>query len=154
MTPGWIFTFGFGHVHPLTGENLIGRFVRIGGTETQAHTAMCVLFGQKWAGRYKDEEAAGVHEYGLRELPIDDLAEHLLQGARTAIAYLLHASAKHRFAETHPEWRRLATGWLDVESVTFVGEPGKLGQMVLALLDEVEQLRGEVDRFSREKDPR
>jgi hypothetical protein len=63
----WIFTFGYGHVHPETGESLAERFVRIPGTYSDARREMARRFGMRWAFQYEAE--ADTTQYG-RELPL------------------------------------------------------------------------------------
>jgi hypothetical protein len=49
LGPGeWIFTFGVGHVHPITGESLRGCYVRIPGDYEAARAEMLARFGQAW----------------------------------------------------------------------------------------------------------
>lgn len=67
-TQDWIFTFGFGHAHPQTGESLANCFIRIRGTRADARREMDRRFGQKWAFDYESEERAGVQKYNLREI--------------------------------------------------------------------------------------
>ena len=64
----WIFTFGFGHVHPHTGERLANTFIRVSGEDEEAREKMYARFGRKWAFQYATEEQAGVEKYHLREL--------------------------------------------------------------------------------------
>lgn len=66
----WIFTFGSGH--ELHGESLAKAFVRIHGTAGTARRRMIDLFGIKWSHQYATEEAAGVQQFGLTELPLPD----------------------------------------------------------------------------------
>lgn len=67
--PEWIFTFGFGHVHPYTGEKLGNSFVRIKAeTANAARDEMFRLFGSKWAFQYDSEELAGVQKWNLHEV--------------------------------------------------------------------------------------
>jgi hypothetical protein len=66
----WIFTFGFGHYHPETGEPLANRYVVIPGTFSDARQKMVVMFGVKWSMQYASKEEAGVEIYGLRELKL------------------------------------------------------------------------------------
>lgn len=67
--PEWIFTFGFHHVHPETGERLRNRFVRIQAPDSEtARGQMVARFGLKWSHQYSTEGQAGVQEYGLTEL--------------------------------------------------------------------------------------
>lgn len=67
--PEWIFTFGFHHVHPETGERLRNNFVRIKASDYEAaRQQMVARFGQKWSHQYASETAAGVQQYGLTEL--------------------------------------------------------------------------------------
>jgi hypothetical protein len=65
----WIFTFGHGHYHPITGEPLVRRFVRVHGTWLGSRQKMLALFGQKWSMQYPTEDDAGVAEYDMTELP-------------------------------------------------------------------------------------
>lgn len=63
----WIFTFGFGHLHPETGEKMADRYVRIPGEFDQARETMVRRFGLKWAFQYGSEDEAGVSRFGLTE---------------------------------------------------------------------------------------
>lgn len=68
-TREWIFTFGFGHVHPVSGEPLANCFVRIRAESSDAaRDKMEARFGLKWSIQYDSEEAAGVTRYRLREI--------------------------------------------------------------------------------------
>jgi hypothetical protein len=86
---GWIFTFGEGHVHPLTNEDLSGRFVRIKGTFMSARQQMLDAFGAKWAGQYESGAQAGIDRFELTELMLDaeptpPAAESCLPGSLAA----------------------------------------------------------------------
>jgi hypothetical protein len=65
----WLFSFGYGHVHPITGESLAGCYVRIRGTVDSSRDRMFAAFGPRWAFQYRTAEELGVEEYGLREIP-------------------------------------------------------------------------------------
>lgn len=69
----WIFTFGSGH--ELNGESLGKRFVRIRGTALIARGIMLERFGIRWSHQYATEEAAGVQQFGLTELPLPPAPE-------------------------------------------------------------------------------
>jgi len=66
----WIFTFGFGHVHPETGASLKNHYVVLNGSYEAARVQMNALFGQRWAMQYHDEKEAGVEKWGLQELEV------------------------------------------------------------------------------------
>lgn len=70
MTVTQIFTFGFGHKHPVTGQSLGNMFVVIEG-ETKEHCRCKMLnhFGNTWAFQYDTAERAGVDRFSLTELP-------------------------------------------------------------------------------------
>lgn len=70
MDEQWIFTFGFGHYHPETGERLANRYVVIPGTFNEARRTMALKFGTQWSMQYASKEEAGVETYGLRELEL------------------------------------------------------------------------------------
>jgi hypothetical protein len=68
----WIFTWGTGHRHPVTGESLMDRFVVIPAEDYEsARRKMVGRFGTKWCGQYESREAAGVARFDLRELVVD-----------------------------------------------------------------------------------
>lgn len=73
---GWvhpyIFTFGFRHTHPRTGESLAQCFIRSpdGLDDYLARLWMIHFFGRKWAFQYSTEDEAGVAQYGLREVTL------------------------------------------------------------------------------------
>ena len=65
-----IFTFGFGHKHPETGQSLGRMYVIIkGATGEHCRAEMMNRFGRKWAFEYRTPEDAGVERYDLKELP-------------------------------------------------------------------------------------
>lgn len=64
----WIFTFGLGHRHPLTGAPLEHRFLVLRGPFEEARAEMVRRFGTKWAGQYSSPSEAGVGRFELREL--------------------------------------------------------------------------------------
>lgn len=66
----WIFTFGFGHTHPVTGERLGNRFVAIEGDIEETRRIMAEHFGDKWSMQYPGVCEAGVHKYGLTQIPL------------------------------------------------------------------------------------
>jgi hypothetical protein len=71
MTVERICTFGVGHTHPVTGEDLMGAYVRItAADELEVRRIMHQYFGARWAWLYRSEEEAGVDTYGLREIPL------------------------------------------------------------------------------------
>lgn len=71
----WFFSFGQGQTHPVTGLSLGNRYVRI---EADSHEAarltMVRNFGQKWCHQYASAEEAGVEEFGLTELWLEESA--------------------------------------------------------------------------------
>lgn len=73
MTVKRIFTFGFGHKHPVTGQSLAHHYVVIEG-QTSKHCRCKMLnhFGNAWAFEYPDEEYAGVEKFNLTELSWKD----------------------------------------------------------------------------------
>lgn len=66
----WIFTFGFGHVHPVTGESLANYYVAIEGDVNESREIMARHFGNKWSMQYPNEEKAGVQKYGLERIDL------------------------------------------------------------------------------------
>lgn len=48
----WVFTFGYGHTHPVTGESLADKAIRFEGDYRHAREQMCARFGIKWAFQY------------------------------------------------------------------------------------------------------
>lgn len=64
----WVFTFGFGHTHPVTGDSLANCYIKVRGDINETRQAMERAFGNKWAFQYRDEEAAGVEKYKLNPL--------------------------------------------------------------------------------------
>lgn len=68
----WIFTFGFGHTHPQTGESLAHCYVRVPGDGAEARDKMIAAFGRKWAFQYASAEQAGVDRFELREIPMPE----------------------------------------------------------------------------------
>lgn len=80
----FIFTFGFSHTDPVTGESRAKKFTRIQAEDIeQARQRMNDTFGRQWAFVYESEEEAGVAKWGLTEvtesLVPDELAEILAE---------------------------------------------------------------------------
>lgn len=48
----WIFTFGFDHIHPVTGDLLAHCYIRIPGTIDTSRQKMMDVFGRDWAQQY------------------------------------------------------------------------------------------------------
>jgi len=48
----WIFTFGFDHIHPVTGDLLSNRYIRVPGTIDSSRAKMMALFGRDWSQQY------------------------------------------------------------------------------------------------------
>jgi hypothetical protein len=65
----YLFSFGFGHKHPKTGEPLRGCYVRIRGTLDSSREKMFKAFGSDWCFQYLSPSEAGVEVYGMREIP-------------------------------------------------------------------------------------
>lgn len=76
-TEQWLFTFGFGHVHPETGESLANRCVRFDGSYQQARAEMVKRFGIKWAFQYACDAKLGRDP---RELSPEELPEAIERG--------------------------------------------------------------------------
>lgn len=78
----WYVTFGSNTIHPVTGESLGKRFVRLEGTEDEVRQEMNRRFGPTWGFIYPNADnlepqdglkpwqlkGAGVEKYGLKEL--------------------------------------------------------------------------------------
>lgn len=63
-----VFTFGYGHVCPYTGNALADRYATITApTEQECVALMRVLFGSQWAFQYDSAEKAGASRFGLVE---------------------------------------------------------------------------------------
>lgn len=57
----WYFTFGWGQKH----QNC---YTVIKGTQESAKVEMNRRYGNQWSMQYPSAEAAGVEEYGLKEI--------------------------------------------------------------------------------------
>lgn len=77
----WVFTFGFGHVDPKTGDPLGNCYVVIDGTFDEARATMRRHFGYQWSMQYANEHEAGVGIFALTriDLPSDPAPERQLQ---------------------------------------------------------------------------
>jgi hypothetical protein len=65
--PNFIFTFGFDHEDPQTGERLAHRYVEIfAPSEALARETMFARFGKKWSMEYLSKESAGVEKFNLQ----------------------------------------------------------------------------------------
>ena len=101
----YIFTFGGGHVHPLSGASLARSFVRLEADSVgAARQIMFALFGAKWSHQYESEADAGVERWGLRELPVLDVARERVRAGKL-VEHLLHDQhfTCNVTRETHPE---------------------------------------------------
>ena len=68
----WVFTFGFGHVDPRTGESLGNRYVVIEGDINDSREKMIKRFGNKWAMQYREGDKTDemIAKYNLKELSL------------------------------------------------------------------------------------
>lgn len=66
----WVFTFGFGHTHPATGERLANCYVVIEGDIDETREIMQRHFGNAWAFQYPTEQEAGVERWDLRRIDL------------------------------------------------------------------------------------
>ena len=65
----FIFTFGFSHTDPVTGESRSRKFARIEADDYEsARQKMNATFGRQWAFEYESEDEAGVQKWGLTEV--------------------------------------------------------------------------------------
>lgn len=68
-----VFTFGFGQVHPATGERLERRFLRVEAPDPEAARAVVERhFGKRYGMQYRSPAEAGVERFGLLELARED----------------------------------------------------------------------------------
>lgn len=63
----WVFTFGHNHVHPVTGEPLGKKYLKVAGTMSEARGVVERTFGRNWSMQYRDEVSAGVQRFKLTE---------------------------------------------------------------------------------------
>lgn len=70
----WIFTFGFDHRNPITGERLHNHYVRLAGTCEQTRAEMVSRFGTRWSSQYP-AGWYGVERYGLTELELSEVSD-------------------------------------------------------------------------------
>lgn len=76
--PGeWIFTFGFDHINPITGERLNNHYVRIPGSHEQARAEMQSRFGNRWSMQYPTGWH-GIDKYELTELVLEGGGESVV----------------------------------------------------------------------------
>ena len=69
----WIFTFGSNH-RGTNGEPLGNRYVKIPArSHGEAKIIMVMLRGRKWSHQYESAEKAGVEEYNLSAIPMDQI---------------------------------------------------------------------------------
>lgn len=54
-TDHWVFTFGYGHKHPETGDPLDDHCIRFEGSYEVARAKMVERFGAKWAFQYASD---------------------------------------------------------------------------------------------------
>lgn len=65
----YIFTFSHRQKHPVTGERLEGKFVKVWGFNFRdARRRMTEMFGSRWAMQYESEWQAGIEDLGLVEI--------------------------------------------------------------------------------------
>lgn len=68
----WYFTFGSGHLHPTTGEDLYGGYVVIVGTRAEARDKMVAAFGNAWSFQYETAGSAGVALFAMRQIEMPE----------------------------------------------------------------------------------
>lgn len=69
----WLFTFGPDHVHPVTGEALRDRYVKIRGSWLHSRQRLISMFGIRWSSQYDSSfELVLETRYGGTELPPDE----------------------------------------------------------------------------------
>lgn len=68
----WLFTFGFGHVDPRTGDSLANHYVVIEGDINESRDKMIERFGRQWAMQYRDNDETDemIAKYNLKELSL------------------------------------------------------------------------------------
>lgn len=72
-TESRVFTFGFGHHHPVTGQNLGKCYVKVAGNADLARARIFAsVFGRRWAFDYRDAETAGKNKFNLIEIELPD----------------------------------------------------------------------------------
>jgi hypothetical protein len=69
----YIFTFGYDHMHPVTGEPLRNRYLAVTAASGN-HARALVLnhFDNNWSFQYNSAKAAGVDRFLLVLLPYED----------------------------------------------------------------------------------
>lgn len=75
MPADWFFTFGPDHKHPVTGESLGGKYVRVHGTCDGTREAMFAVFGNRWASQYTPatDFAYLVKRFGWTEITMPEV---------------------------------------------------------------------------------
>jgi hypothetical protein len=87
------FTFGYDHVHPVTGESLADRYVQLHGTYRETRDRIIAAFARQWSFQYGPAQAEwAVFRYNLRPI---DLPEPLGVGSTIHI---------ERYGEEHIRW--------------------------------------------------
>lgn len=129
----FIFTFGFGHTDPVTGESRAKCFARISvpdGADAYevARSQMNATFGQQWAFCYESEEEAGVAKWGLREIgvgpiPVELLA--ILEEVYRPEAFHIWWGGKNGTLD----WKRPVDVWRDDPKTVLAAAEALLGQV-------------------------
>lgn len=77
----WFFTFGYDHFHPVTGESLDKRYVRVHGTCDSTRLDVLAVFGRAWSSQYTSEQKPRrIDKYNLTEITIDGAPVSTLDG--------------------------------------------------------------------------
>lgn len=71
-TKSYIFTFGYNHLDK-NGETLENCFVCIDGSYGVARQKLVDARGNKWAFQYESAELAGVNEFSLKLVSLEDV---------------------------------------------------------------------------------
>lgn len=90
MNESRVFTFGYSHHHPVTGQNLGKCYVKVDGDADLARARMFAsVFGRRWAFDYPNAEAAGKDKFNLIEVELPDrvAVEQLTYGDAVRRAY-------------------------------------------------------------------
>lgn len=90
----FVFTFGYDHKSPDSGETLGRNYIEIDGDVESTRQVMLFLFNRDWAFQYPSKERAGVEKYRLTPVAWPHEVRHLNYTECGCPRYRIHYTAE------------------------------------------------------------
>lgn len=119
----WYFTFGFGQVHPRTGESLKLCYTTATGTKDEARERVIEIFGRNWSFQYANADGpdgAGLGEYSLTYVPCVEYSPgELLPPTPLELKRGEWALETYRYTDTY-QGREIYPYYPDITELTYM----------------------------------